>query len=72
MNFSVNTQENIQKNLPANSINTRNKQHLPRQTANLSWFQKSAFYAGIKIFSNLLLSLTTVKNEEAQFNLKWL
>jgi hypothetical protein len=58
MNFFVNNQENFQTNPSVRSINTRNKHHLHRATANLSWFQKSAFYSGIRIFSSLPRSLT--------------
>ena len=39
---------NFQTNSPIHSINTSNKHHLHRQNANLSSFQKSTFYPGIK------------------------
>jgi len=35
--------------------------------ADLSCFQKSTFYAGIKIFSSLLPSVTILKNDMAEF-----
>jgi hypothetical protein len=67
VNIFVNNQENFQTNPSAYSINTRNKQHLHRPIANLSCFQKSAFYPGIRIFNILQYSVTNLKNEKAQF-----
>ena len=49
------------------NINTRNKHQLCRPNANLSCFQKSKFYAGIKIFNNLPPSVTILKNDKAKF-----
>jgi hypothetical protein len=69
MNFLVNNQENFQTNSSVHSINTRNKHHLYQPTANLPCFQKSAFYTGIRIFNNLLRSLTNLKKEKAQFKI---
>jgi hypothetical protein len=41
-----------------NSVTTRHRHCLhKKKTANLSCFQKSAYYAGIKIFRNLLCKL---------------
>jgi hypothetical protein len=51
------------------NINTRNKHHLHRPNAKLSSFQKSTFYAGIKIFNSLPCSLIILKNEKAKFKL---
>jgi hypothetical protein len=64
MNFIVNNQEHFQTNSAVYSVNTKNKHHLTRPTANLSCFQKRAYYAGINIFNNLpsnLKSLMTKK-----------
>jgi len=44
-----------------------NECHLHRPNANLSSFQKSAFYADIKTFNSLPRSLTSLRNEKAQF-----
>jgi IS1 family transposase len=49
MNF-VNNQENFQTNSSVHSINTRIKHHLHRPVANLSCFQKRAFYSSIENF----------------------
>jgi hypothetical protein len=67
MNFFVNNQENFQTNSSVCSINTRYKHHLHRPIANLSRFQKSAFYSGIRSFNSLPCSLINLKNEKAQF-----
>jgi hypothetical protein len=67
MNVFINNQDNFQTNPLVHSINTRNKHHLHRPIANLSCFQKSAFYSGIRIFNSLPRSLTNLKNEKAQF-----
>jgi hypothetical protein len=49
--FIVNNQEHFQtSNSAVHSVNTRNKNQLHRPIVNLSCFQKSAYYAGIKIF----------------------
>ena len=45
-------------------INIENKHHLHRPNANIFCFQKSTFYAGIKIFNSLQRSLTILKNEK--------
>jgi IS1 family transposase len=56
MNCVVNKQENFQKNSAINSVNTRNRENLHRPNANLSCFQKSAYYASIKIFESTIKS----------------
>jgi hypothetical protein len=63
MNFIVNNQELFQTNSAVRSVNTRNKHQLHKPIANLSSFQKSAFYTGIKIFN----SLTSLVNKKSQF-----
>jgi len=67
MNFSINNQENFQTNVSIHINNTRNKHHLHRPNAKLPCFQKSAFYAGNKIFNHLPCSLTILKNKKAKF-----
>jgi hypothetical protein len=67
MNFIVNNQEHFQTNSDIHSVNTRNKNQLHRPIANLSCFQKSAYYVGIKIFYSLPSSLTSLVNKMAQF-----
>jgi hypothetical protein len=67
MNFFVNNQKNFQTNPSVCSIKTRNKHHLHRPIANLSCIQKSAFYSSTRIFNSLPYSVTSLKNEKAQF-----
>jgi len=66
-NYSVNNQEYFQTNSSIHNTNISNKHHLHRPNANLSCFQKSIFYAGIKDFNSLPPSLTTFKNDKAKF-----
>jgi hypothetical protein len=67
MNFIVNNQEHFQTNSAVHSVNTKSKTQLHRPIANLSCFQKSAYYAGIKIFNSLPSSLSSLVNKKAQF-----
>ena len=60
-------QENSPTNSSIHHLNTKNEAHLHRPNANLSCFQKGAFYAGIKIFDSSPCSLTILKNEKAKF-----
>jgi hypothetical protein len=53
INFITNNQVHFQTSADAHIVNTRNGHDLHRPTANLSCFQKSAYYAGIKIINNL-------------------
>jgi hypothetical protein len=65
MNFIVNNQEHFQTTFVIHSVNTRNKNQLHRPIANLSCFQKSAYYAGIKIFNGMPFSLTSLIHKKA-------
>jgi len=67
MNFMTSNQENFQINSSIYNTNTRNKHHLHRQNAKLSFFQKSTLYAGIKVFNNLPPSLKICKNYMTKF-----
>jgi IS1 family transposase len=69
MNFFVNNQEHFQTNSAIHSVNTRNRGHLHRPTANLSCFQKSAYYPDIKIFNSLPSSLRSLMNKQTQFKI---
>jgi hypothetical protein len=73
MNFVVNNQVHFQTNSVIHNVNTKNRDHLHRPTANLSYFQKSAYYSGIKIFNSLSPSFKILTNKKAQFKvaLKW-
>jgi IS1 family transposase len=67
LNFIINNQEHFQTNSAVHSVNPRNKHHLHRPVANLSCFQKSTYYSGIKIFNNLPSSLKSLMNEKVEF-----
>jgi hypothetical protein len=66
LNFIINNQEHFQANSAVHSVNTRNKHYLHRPMANLTGFQKSTYYSGIKIFNNLQSSLESLMNEKAK------
>jgi hypothetical protein len=51
MNFVIDNQNNFQTNSSIHNINTRNRNHLCRPNADLSSFQKSKFFAVIKILN---------------------
>jgi IS1 family transposase len=59
----------FQTNSAIHCVNTRNNHHLHRPTANLTCFQKSLYYSGIKIFNNLPASLKSLINEKAKFKI---
>jgi hypothetical protein len=67
MNFVINDEERFQTNSAIHSVNTRNMDHLHRPTANLSCFQKSVHYAGIKIINSLPSYLRSLMIKKAQF-----
>ena len=67
MSFLIGNQAKFQTNLSVHCTNTRNKHHLHRPVANLSWFQKGASYSGIRIFNNLPRSITSLGNKTAQY-----
>jgi hypothetical protein len=67
MNFVVNKKEHFQTISAIHSVNTRNGDQLHRPTANLSCFQKSAYYTGIKIFNSLPSNLRILVNKRTQF-----
>jgi hypothetical protein len=67
MKFIVNNQEYFQTNSAVRNVNTRNKNQSHRPIANLSCFQRSVYYAGIKIFNSLPFSLSDLINKRAQF-----
>jgi len=67
MSFIINNQEICKANSSIHNFNTRNKLHVNRPNANLSYFPKSTFYAGIKIFNIFPPSVKILKNDEAKF-----
>ena len=67
MKCIINNQEIFQINSSIHNINTRNKHHHLKQNANLSCFQGSAVFAGLKIFNSLPPSVTILENDKAKF-----
>jgi hypothetical protein len=65
INFITNNEEHFQTNADVHSVNTSHKGYLHVPTANFSCFQKSTYYAGIKIFNNLPPYLKSLLNEKA-------
>jgi hypothetical protein len=62
----INNQEIFQTNSSIHNINTRTKHNFHRPNAILLCFQKSTFYAGIKIFNSLPPSVKILKNDKAK------
>jgi hypothetical protein len=67
MIFIARNQEMFPTNSHIHTVNTRDKNQLHRPIPNLSCFQKSAYYAGIKIFHSLPWNLTTLIHKQVQF-----
>ena len=67
MNLFISNKEIFQTISSVHNINTRNKHHHHRPNANLSCFQKSTFYTGIKIFNSLPPSVPILKKDKAKF-----
>jgi hypothetical protein len=66
MIFIAKNQEIFPTNSHIHAVNTRNKNQLHRPIANLSCFQKGAYYAGIKLFNSLPSNLTSITDKQAQ------
>jgi hypothetical protein len=58
VNFITDNEEHFQYPM---LVNTRHKHYLHKPTANLSCFQKSTHYAGIRIFNNLPCDLKSLR-----------
>jgi hypothetical protein len=69
INFITNNKEHFQTNAEVHSVHTRHKHYPHKPTTNLSCFQKSAYYAGIKIGNNMLSDLKNLMNVKAQFKI---
>jgi hypothetical protein len=54
MDLITNDEEHFQTNADVHCANTKHKLYLHKQIANLSCFQRSAYYVGIKVFNNML------------------
>jgi hypothetical protein len=54
LSFIVDNMEKFQTNSDIHNINTRHKHDLHQPSANLTIYQKGAYYAGIKLFKPAL------------------
>ena len=66
MNFVVNYLDKFQTNLFVHSFNTRQKNHLHRQTICFSSIQKGVTYLAIKVFNSLPPHITKFMNNKQQ------
>jgi hypothetical protein len=66
INFITNNEEHFQTNADVHSVNTRHKDYIYKPAANLSCFQKSTYYAGIRIFSCFPSDLKSLMKEKAR------
>jgi hypothetical protein len=64
LSFIANNQEHFLMNSAIHTVNTRNMDHLHRPIANLSYFQKGAYYFDIRMFNNLQLYLKSLLNKK--------
>jgi hypothetical protein len=64
MNSTAKKQERLQANSAVHTVNTRNENQLNTPTANISGFQKSAYYADIKDFNSLAYRLISLMNKK--------
>jgi len=69
MSFFIGNQDKFLTNSSVHSTNKRNKHRIYRPIADVSCFQKSAFYSGIRIFNNPPQSITSLRNEKLQYKL---
>jgi hypothetical protein len=67
MMFVVDNEDNFQINLSIHGVHTRNKTQRHRPIANLSCFQKSVPYVGVKIFNSLPSSISNLRNDKLRF-----
>jgi hypothetical protein len=67
LNFIISNQEHFHADSAVQRVNTRNKPHLHRPTANLTSFQIRTYYSGITIFNNQPSSLKSLANENRKF-----
>jgi hypothetical protein len=67
LNFVVKNKNIFRQTQQYAVLTLKNKDHLHRPTANLLYFQKSAYFAIIKIFNSLSSNLRSLINKKAQF-----
>lgn len=63
MSFVVVNTEKFQTNSDIYNTNTRHKHALPQPSADITSYQKDAYYAGLKLFSTLLNSIKSLNHD---------
>jgi hypothetical protein len=68
--FVMNNRHYFEVNSEIYNINTRTKLDLHHPSTHLAVFQKGIYYAGIKVFNNLLDTIKEQSHNTKQFKLK--
>jgi hypothetical protein len=69
LSFVVDNMEKFQTNSDIHNINTRHKHDLHQLSANLTSYQKGAYYAEIKLFNSLPKSIKSLNHDIKLFKL---
>jgi len=69
--FVVQTKKIFSTNNENHNIDTRQRNNLYLPQANLTTYQKGAYYLGIKIFNNLLLEIKNAAGNQKSLKLLW-
>jgi hypothetical protein len=64
LSFVVDNMEKFQTNSDIHNINTRHKHDLHQPSANLTSYQKGAYYAGIKLFTTPPDSIKSLNHDD--------
>jgi hypothetical protein len=67
--FVVQNKNNFLTNSENHNIDTRQRNNLYLPQANLTIYQKGAYYSGIKFFNNLPLEIKIVADNQKSLNL---
>jgi hypothetical protein len=65
--FVVDDKRYFKENSDIHNINTRTKLNLHQPTANLSKYQKKAYYSGIKVYNSLPTQIKDLSADRKQF-----
>jgi len=67
--FVVQSKNLFSTSIENHNIDTRQRNNLYLPPANLTIYQKAAYYSGIKIFNNLLLEIKNVTVNQKKFKI---
>jgi hypothetical protein len=65
--FVVDNKRYSRENVEIHNINTRTKSNLHQLTANISKYQKGAYYSGIKVYNSLPTQIKNLSADREQF-----